>query len=80
MKKDATPFRGRPFPVPQIHEATLKREVERLYSLGITEKKRDSEWGISTFILPKKEGTVRFLTDFREVNKESSGNHIRSLK
>ena len=70
LKKDSTPFRGRPFPVPQIHEATLKREVERLCSLGVIEKQRDSEWGSPTFILPKKEGTVRFLTDFREVNKK----------
>ena len=80
LKKGSTPFRGRPFPVPQIHEATLKREVERLCSLGVIEKQRDSEWGSPTFILPKKEGTVRFLTDFREVNKNSSGNLIRSLK
>ena len=53
LKKDATPFRGRPFPVPQIHEDTLKREVERLCSLGVIEKQRDSEWVSPTFILPK---------------------------
>jgi len=28
-----------------------------------------SEWGSPTFIIAKKQGTVRFLTDFREVNK-----------
>ena len=77
---DATPFHGRPFPLPQIHEDTLKLEVERLRSIVVIEKQSDSEWGSPTFILPKKEGTVRFLTDFREVNKNSSGNLIRSLK
>ena len=29
----------------------------------------DSEWASPTFIIPKKNKTVRFLTDFREVNK-----------
>ena len=28
-----------------------------------------SKWGTPTFILPKKNGTIRFLSDFRELNK-----------
>jgi hypothetical protein len=27
------------------------------------------EWGASTFIIPKKDGSVRFITDFCELNK-----------
>ena len=33
------------------------------------EQQPASEWGSPTFIIAKKQGTVRFLTDFREVNK-----------
>ena len=33
------------------------------------EKCSDSEWASPTFIIPKKNGTVRFITDLRQVNK-----------
>jgi hypothetical protein len=30
----------------------------------------DSEWAAPTFIIPKKNGTVRFTLDFRRLNEE----------
>jgi hypothetical protein len=30
----------------------------------------DSEWGAPIFIIPKKNGTVRFISDFRKLNTE----------
>ena len=27
------------------------------------------EWAAPTFIVPKKEGTIRFITDFRQLNR-----------
>ena len=32
-------------------------------------RESDSEWAFPSFIIAKKNGTVRFLTDFRKVNK-----------
>ena len=69
LKPGATPFHGRPFPIPRIHLETLKKEVRRLEEIGVLKRQPDSEWASPTFIIPKKNKTVRFISDFREVNK-----------
>ena len=69
LKPGATPYHGRAFPVPHVHLATLKKEVTRLVKLGVLVRQPCSEWASPTFIVPKKNQTVRFLSDFREVNK-----------
>ena len=69
LKPGATPFRGRPFPIPRIHLETLKKEVARLEEIGVLKRQPESEWASPTFIIPKKNKTVRFISDFREVNK-----------
>jgi hypothetical protein len=48
----------------------FKKEVEQLRKLGVLKRQPESEWGSPTFIIPKKNDQVRFLTDFREVNKQ----------
>ena len=69
LKPGSKPYHGRAFPIPHIHLATLKKEVERLVKLGVLKKQPSSEWAAPTFIIPKKNKTVRFISDFREVNK-----------
>jgi hypothetical protein len=69
LKPDAIPYHARAFPVPKIHEQTLRKEVERLCKLGVLKRINHSEWGAPTFIIPKKDGSVRFISDFRELNK-----------
>ena len=69
LKKDAVPKHHKPFPVPKIHEVTLRNELNRLCKIGVLRKCSDSTWASPTFIIPKKNGTVRFISDFRYVNK-----------
>jgi hypothetical protein len=38
--------------------------------LGVFKRCSDSEWAAPTFIIPKKNGTVRFISDFRRLNEE----------
>ncbi len=37
--------------------------------LGILERQPASEWALPSFVIPKKDNTIRFLSDFWEVNK-----------
>ena len=69
LKPNVTPYHARAFPIPRIHEQTLRNEVQRLCELGVLTRINHSEWGAPTFIIPKKDGSVRFISDFRELNK-----------
>ena len=80
LKPGAKAYHRRPFPIPNIHLQVLKREVKWLVELGVLIKQPDSEWGSPTFIIPKKNKQVRFLTNFREVNKLLIQNLTQSLK
>jgi hypothetical protein len=55
--------------VPKVHKEAIIKEVERLCQLGVLERQPASEWALPSFIIPKKDKTVRFLSDFQEVNK-----------
>jgi len=57
LKPGATPFHGRPFPIPRIHLETFKKEVARLEEIGVLKRQPDSEWASPTFIIPKKNKT-----------------------
>ena len=58
LKEGATPFHGRPFPVPVIQRDILKMEVKRLVELGVLKWQGASEWTLPTFIIPKENGQV----------------------
>ncbi len=57
------------FPSTKKHKDVLIKEVERLCKLWVLERQHYSEWASPSFIVPKKNNTVRFLSDFQEVNK-----------
>jgi hypothetical protein len=69
LKEGAKPYHGRPYPIAQIHKATLIKEVNRLCSIGVLKKQASSQWASPTFIIPKKDMTMRTISDFRELNK-----------
>ena len=44
-------------------------EIDRLCKLGVLKKVNRSEWAAPSFVIPKKDGIVRFISDFRELNE-----------
>ena len=65
LKPDAEPYHRKPFPVTRIHELTFKQEFGRLEYLKVINKVNYSQWGAPTFLIIKKDSTVRFISDFR---------------
>jgi len=69
LKDGAKPYHGRPYPIPQIHKATLMKEINKRVGIGVLKRQTSSEWASPTFIIPKKDMTVRTISNFRELNK-----------
>ncbi len=57
------------FRYPKYTEEVIMKKIQRLCVLGVPEWQPSSEWAEPLFIQPKKNKTVCFLNDFREVNK-----------
>jgi len=71
LKEGAKPCHARAYNMPRCHMQTLKAEAERLVKTGVLKKVNRSEWAAPTFVIPKKDGSARFISDFRELNKRT---------
>ena len=65
----AKPVHARAFPVPKLHEQTFKNELQNLCFDGVLSPIGGSEWASPTFLIAKKDGRVRWVSDFRALNK-----------
>ena len=70
LKEGAKPYHAKAFPIPHIHEQTFKKDLDRLESIGVLRKVNRSEWAAPAFIIAKKDGRVRFISDFRKLNTQ----------
>ena len=58
-----------PYTVPQVHLEAFRKELLRLCELNILEPIGESKWAHPMFITSKKDGTVCWISNLRELNK-----------
>ncbi len=80
LKEGVTPYHGQAFPVSKIHKDTFIKEVERLVKLMVLEQQPASEWASPLFIIPKKNGTVHFISVSGRLIRGQSGNPFQFPK
>jgi len=70
LKDGVQPCWKRAYKIPQAYRELVEQEIGRLEKAGVLEKSSSpSEWGAPSFVIPKKDGGIRLLTDFRDLNK-----------
>jgi len=65
----STPFYGKPFLINKAYKHVTKDKIQQLQGLGLLTLVTSSQWAAPTFIIPKKNNTIRVITDFRGLNK-----------
>ena len=64
LKPGSRPIWQKPYPVPFQKKATFEKELYSLVGDGVLSPVGMSRWGFPSFIIPKKDGRVRWLSDF----------------
>jgi hypothetical protein len=60
---------SRPYPVPQIHLKTFKKELNHLVRIGVLTSQQESEWALPSFIIPKNDNRVCWSSNLCPLNK-----------
>ena len=69
MISNAQPVHLKAYAVPRIHYEVFKAELRRLCQIGVLSRVGATEWAFPSFIIPKKDGRVRWISDFRKLNE-----------
>ncbi len=66
---NAKPVHSMPYSVPWIHLKTFKKELNYLIKIGVLAAQQESEWVLTSFIIPKKDGRVHWISNLSQLNK-----------
>jgi hypothetical protein len=70
LEEGAQPVRARNYRVSPYIQRLIDQEVDEMLKLGVIER-AESEWNSPYLMVPKKDGSYRFVIDFRGVNARS---------
>ena len=72
LKLDSKPFNIRYHPVPRIKKWKILKDLTRIVEIGVLTPVQQSQYqyGTPIFIIPNKEGTVGFITDYFRLNQK----------
>ncbi|KAH0814473.1 hypothetical protein GEV33_008319 [Tenebrio molitor] len=70
LEEGAQPVRARNYRVSPYIQRLIDQEVDEMLKLGVIERAK-SEWNSPYLMVPKKDGSYRFVIDFRGVNARS---------
>jgi RNase H-like domain found in reverse transcriptase len=71
LKDGAQLIHCKPYPVPKVHEQLFKDEVGYLVSDRVLEQVGATEHAYPTFIIPKKDGRIHWVSDFRKLKRNT---------
>ena len=70
IKKGEEPVNLKPFPIPVSRWEVFLTEINWLKNIGVLRDDMGSRWATPSFIIPKSDNSVSFLSDFRQLNKK----------
>ena len=69
LKEGTKPHHARPHFMPKCQADTLQMKVNCSVEMGAPKQENHSEWVAPSFVIPKKDGRVRFINDFWQLDK-----------
>ena len=70
LKPYPKPFNSRYYLVPRINKEIFLKYLKYLVEIGVLTLVDQSQYGTPVFIIPKKVGTVRFITEYCRINQK----------
>ena len=70
LKPGSEPFNSTYYPVPIIDKENFCKDLKHLVEIGVLTPVQHSQYGTPLFIIPKRERTVRLMTNYRRLNQQ----------